>query len=369
MLPFVPPKLPIQGIDWASHVPLLGRANRALAKYEGVLYGVPNPEVLLSPLTTQEAVLSSRIEGTQASFDEVLKFEAGQEGVSNEKIHDIHEIQNYRKSLRLAERELKAKPFNLNLLLRLHDVLLDSTRGRDKARGSFRTCQNWIGPEECKIEDAFFVPPHPLEVMDLMSNWEKYYHADELDPLVQLAVLHAQFEIIHPFLDGNGRIGRIFVPLFLHEKKVLTRPMFYLSGYLEKNRDSYVMNLRNLGKPGSWDRWISFFLAAIESQAESNATIAREILNLYESLKTQVLGITHSQYAVPLLDQIFERPVFRVSHLATQPGMPSGPMVAVLLRQLRNAGILTVVSAGSGRRSAVLALPALINLCEGRTIV
>ena len=369
MLPFEAEHLPIKHINWPLHVSLLGRANRALAKYDGALYGVPNPEVLLSPLTTQEAVLSSRIEGTQASFDEVLKFEAGEKIEDAEKQNDIFEILNYRKALRLAETELKEKPFNLNLLLKLHEVLLKSVRGRDRTPGHFRTEQNWIGPKGCKIEEASFVPPHQLFVPELMTNWENYYHSEELDPLAQLALAHAQFEIIHPFLDGNGRIGRILIPLFLHEKKVLSRPMFYLSSYLEKNRDLYVSHLRELGTPGSWDKWLNFFLSALESQAEINAMTAKAILDLYERLKDEVLVITHSQYAVPLLDHLFERPIFRASSLAHAARMPSPQMVAIMLRQLREKNILKVVREGKGRRSSVLVLSELINLCEGKTVL
>ena len=367
--PFDPELLPLALIDWPSHVPTLGRANRALAKYDGVLYGVPNPAVLLSPLTTQEAVLSSKIEGTQASFNDVLIFEAGEHVDDEIKQVDIREIQNYRRALHRAEEALKKKPLHLNLLLEIHSVLLDSVRGRDKGRGYFRTVQNWIGPDDCPIEQASFVPPTPTEIPRLLDNWEKYYHSDEKDPLAQLAVIHAQFEIIHPFLDGNGRIGRILIPLFLHEKRVLSRPMFYLSEYLEGHRDAYVERLRTLGQPGSWDAWINFFLTALESQAEKNCAKAREILDLYEDLKKRVIGATRSQFAVPLLDFIFENPVFNMTKLGLDSRSPSSPMVSRLVSQLREAEILKVIREGSGRRPAVLALPSLVNLCEGRSVI
>lgn len=207
MKPFTPEKLPIKDIDWEGLIPVLGKANRALAKYDGALYGLPNPEVLLSPLTTQEAVLSSRIEGTQATLGEVLKFDAGEEPQQESKRLDIQEIVNYRRALRVAEAELQSRPFNLNLLLHLHDLLLDSVRGRNKARGQFRKHQNWIGAPGSTVESADFVPPAPEILPEYLDNWEKYYHLDRPDPLVQLAIIHAQFEILHPFLDGNGRLG------------------------------------------------------------------------------------------------------------------------------------------------------------------
>ena len=369
MKPFVAERLPLTSIDWPSLVPLIGQANRALALYDGILYGVPNPEVLLYPLTTQEAVLSSRMEGTQATLGDVLKFEAGAEVVEESKRQDIHEIINYRRALHTAEEELKKRPFNLDLLLQLHEILLDSVRGRNKARGQFRAEQNWIGPPGSTIEEARFVPPAPLFLKDHLDNWEKFYHGEERDPLVQLAIVHAQFEIIHPFLDGNGRLGRILVPLFLHEKQLLSRPMFYISSYLEANRDEYVDRLRDLGRPKSWDRWIDFFLRAVTEQAKANAATARAIIALYERLKTKLIELTHSQYAVPLLDHLFDQPIFQSSQLTRQRQMPSVPTIMQMLRRLRKAGILKTVRKGSGRRAEIFAFVELLNLCEGKKVM
>lgn len=371
MTPFRPQKLPLSEVKWEPLIPFIGRANRSLSHYDGVLYGVPNPDVLLSPLTTQEAVLSSKIEGTLATLGEVLKFEAGEEPEEESRRLDIQEIINYRKALHYAEKALKTRPFNLNLLLELHAILLDSVRGKNKGRGKFRTIQNWIGPPGSPIEQAEFVPPDPLYLMEYLDNWEKYYHEDRPDPLVQLAIIHAQFEIIHPFIDGNGRIGRILIPLFLYEKKLLSRPMFYLSAYLEEHRDEYIARLRALGqKDSAWNEWIEFFLTALDEQARKNAFKARAIMELYTRLKAKVIELTHSQFAVPLLDQIFARPLFQSSHLRflTDP-KPSRQAVANLLRALREAGILKVVRKGSGRRAQVLALAELLNLCEGKEVI
>lgn len=183
MKPHVPQKLPLDGIAWESLIPAMSGANQAVARYDGVLCGVPNPGVLLSPLTTQEAVLSSRIEGTRTTFDEVLKFEAG-EIVEDERREDIQEVLNYRRALRAVEQELDNRPFNINLLLKLHAILLEGFRGRYKGRGKFRTIQNYIAPPGVGIEEAFYVPPEPGRVMECMDNWEKYYHAPERDRLV-----------------------------------------------------------------------------------------------------------------------------------------------------------------------------------------
>jgi len=368
MKPFEPEPLPIGSIDWAALITQIGRANRALAGYEGVLYGVPNPDVLLSPLTMQEAVLSSRIEGTQAEMEDVYKFEAGEGLVGKEQQHDIQEIINYRQALRRAEKLLKGKPLCLNTILELHAILLDSVRGHNKSRGHFRTTQNWIGTENTPIEQAEFVPPVPLRVLEFLDNWEKYYHAEERDPLVQMAIVHAQFEIIHPFIDGNGRIGRILIPLFLYEKKLLSRPNFYLSAYLEAHRDEYVQRLRALGRRGSWTQWVQFFLTAIDVQAQANTAQAKAIQDLYERLKKQIIELTRSQYAVPMLDRLFVKPVFRSNDLTSRKDMPSTQMVMTMLRSLREAGVLKVVREGSGRRPQILAFSELLNLCEGKKV-
>ncbi|MGH6932186.1 MAG: Fic family protein [Dongiaceae bacterium] len=371
MKPFDPQRFPIRDLDWEPLIPLIGRANRSLALYDGILYGVPNPGILLSPLTTQEAVLSSRIEGTQATLTDVLKFEAGEAPEQESRRVDILEIINYRRALRHAEATLNTRPFNLNLLLEMHAILLDSVRGRNKGRGRFRTTQNWIGSPETPIERADFVPPDPIHLEQALDNWEKYYHAERPDPLVQLAVVHAQFEIIHPFLDGNGRIGRIMIPLFLYEKKLLARPVFYLSAYLEVHRDEYIARLRALGRNReAWNQWIAFILCALDEQARANADKARAIIDLYTRLKKQVFELTHSQYAVPILDEIFRQPLFQSTNIKLMVARkPTRQAIANLLRIFRENGILKVARAGRGRRAQILAFAELINLCEGKKVI
>lgn len=369
MEPFVPEKLPITSINWESLIPLIGRANRELARYDGILGVMPNPGVLLSPLTTQEAVLSSRIEGTQATFGEVLRFEAGEAPEGESRRLDIEEIFNYRYAMRVAEDELKTRPFTLNLLKKLHSILLDGVRGRDKSKGEFRKTQNWIGIPGSPIEKAQFIPPSPSSILEYMDNWEKYYHSDRPDPLVQLAIIHAQFEVIHPFLDGNGRLGRMIVPLFLLEKKILTHPMFYISAYLEDNRDEYVKHLRQLGiKEDAWDQWVKFFLETLIAQANKDATRSRSIFDLYEDLKTRVIDLTHSQYAIPMLDQMFRQPIFPSNIFNDIDGMPSKPSILTILKKLKNGGVLELIREGSGRRPQILALGELINICEDNDI-
>lgn len=369
MQPFIPEALPPDGLHWEPLIPRLGRANRSIAAFGGILGALPNPGLLLSPITTQEAVLSSRIEGTQATLSDVLKFEAGEQPVEPERATDIQEIQNYRAALLAVEKALRSRGFSLGMLKSLHAVLLQGVRGQEKTPGAFRITQNWIGPAGCPIEKASFVPPAPIGLIDHMEGWENYYRSDQPDALVQLAIVHAQFEIIHPFLDGNGRLGRILIPLFLYEKKVLPRPMFYLSAWLAEHRAEYVDRLRALGNErGDWNSWIDFFLRAIDEQAVRNTVTARAILELYGRLKSRYLELTHSQFAVPLLDQIFTRPIFTTANLSFGAREPSRPAVLNLLRMLREDGTLKVVREGSGRRPTVYVLPELLNLCEGKKV-
>jgi Fic family protein len=235
--PFAPRRLPRGDLDWAELVPLIGRANRAIARYDGIVQGLVNPSVLLSPLAAREAVLSSMIEGTQTTLEELLEFEADPREHAGPRYDDIREVMNYRRAMSEAVEELARRPLSLNLLLRMHSTLMDSVRGRDKRRGEFRREQNWIGPPGTPIERAVYIPPSYSTLAELLDNLERYLHAEEKDRLVQAALIHGQFELIHPFLDGNGRVGRMLVPLFLFAAEVISTPAFYMSAYLEAHRD------------------------------------------------------------------------------------------------------------------------------------
>ncbi|GAB4288819.1 MAG: Fic family protein [Methylophaga sp.] len=370
MQPYVPDSLPITDLDFRLLLPLVGQANAALARYDGLLQGIPNPAVMLSPLTTQEAVLSSKIEGTQATVDEVLEQEAGliKEG---EKYKDIQEISNYRRALFAAREYLKSYPIRLGFICELHRILMDSVRGQDKTPGEFRKDQNWIGRAGCTIDNATFVPPNPVQLPDYLSAWEQYLDSDDIDFLIQTAVVHAQFELLHPFKDGNGRIGRILIPLFLYQKRALSQPMFYLSGYLEQNRGEYYERLKAISAEGDWNGWIAFFLKGVNAQAEENSQRVQQIRALYDKMKQAIQEITHSQYTVHLLDAIFSKPIFKTSDLSAQLYRDFGiheKTTPNLLRQLRDAGILQELKESSGRRPATLCFPQLINLAEGRDV-
>ncbi|MBM4309868.1 MAG: Fic family protein [Deltaproteobacteria bacterium] len=367
MKPYQPDSLPLQNLDYQRLLPLVGQANAALARYDGLLQGIPNPAVMLSPLTTREAVLSSKIEGTQATVDEVLEQEAGllKEG---EKYKDIQEISNYRKALFAAREYLKDYPIRLSLLRELHRILMDSVRGQDKTPGQFRKDQNWIGKYGCTIEQATFVPPNALQLPDFLQAWENYLNGTDIELLLQTAVVHAQFELLHPFNDGNGRIGRILIPLFIYQKKLLSQPMFYLSEYLESNREDYYQRLKAISAEGDWNGWIAFFLEAVAAQAAQNSLRVSSIKALYEEMKNKIHAITHSQYSIHLLDAIFDRPIFATTDFITRTGIHK-PTAMGLIRQLKAENILKELQPGKGRRAAVLCFPALLNIAEGRDIL
>ena len=262
-----------------------------MARYDGILQAMPNSGVLLSPLSTREAVLSSRIEGTQASMTDVLEFEAGVDAESPERREDIHEILNYRRTMHEAEHMLETFPMSRRVICRAHEVLLDSVRGAGKAPGEYRRVPNWIGPPGRGIEEARFVPPAAPEIPDAMSRWERYANAsadDVPDRLVQLAVLHAEFEALHPFLDGNGRVGRMLIPLLLWQWGMVERLHFYVSGFLEAHRSDYYESLLSVSRDRDWTTWTLFFMQAVRAQAEENLVKARGILGLYDDFEDRI---------------------------------------------------------------------------------
>lgn len=367
MNPYIPNNLPLDNLNYKRLFAYIGEANAELARYDGLLQGIVNPKVLLSPLTTNEAVLSSKIEGTQATLDEVLEQEAGG-FVENGKANDIQEILNYRKTLEQSADYVSHSPISLFLLRQAHATLLDSVRGTDKTPGEFRKDQNWIGKYGCTMEQASFVPPSPIVLQEYLEKWEAYVQGNEMDSLLQLAIIHAQFELIHPFKDGNGRIGRLLIPLFLYQKKNLATPMFYLSSYLEANREEYYARLAAISQADDWDGWIEFFLKAIIAQAKENTQKVHQIMKLYATMKDKITATTRSQYAIQVLDAIFTRPVFKTTDFVAYMGISKQTSMG-LLRQIREAGDLKVIRQGSGRQASILMFPALLSITEGKNLV
>ena len=359
-------KFPPQKLDLERLLPLIGPASSAVARYDGVLSAIPNASVLLSPLTTQEAVLSSKIEGTQATMGEVLEFEAegGRKKIPDEKREDIHEILNYRKAMRHAEKRLQELPLCQRVVKEIHSVLLDGVRGHGKSPGEYRRIPNWIGVHGCSMEDARFIPIAAGELDEAMGRWDQYINSDAPDRLLQLAILHAEFEALHPFLDGNGRLGRMSIPLFMYQAKLIQRPMFYISAYLEKNREEYYDRLLAVSRDNDWSGWCVFFLKAIRSQAEQNLKKANDVLELYNRMKLKIAEISHSQFSIHALEWIFEQPIFNSSDFIKASGIPK-PTATRILRVLREEDILQVWQKPRGSKPAVYAYGELLNVAEG----
>ncbi len=362
-------QFPPSTLQWEKLIPLIGPTSAAIAHYDGILSAVPNADVLLSPLTTQEAVLSSRIEGTQATMGEVLEYEAaGDTGkFSESRTADIYEVLNYRKAMHHAENELRKLPLSQRVIKSTHGVLLSGVRGQSKAPGQYRKTQNWIGQDGCTMESAYYVPIRADKLPGAMDVWEKFIHAEYMDSLVQLALLHVEFEALHPFLDGNGRLGRMLVPLFMWQKNILSRPMFYISAAFERNRDAYYAHLRAVSQQGAWTEWCIFFLQALHTQARENTQKARNILVLHEAMRRETPDITHSQHASRAVDWIFRFPIFHASAFLQDAEIPE-PTARRILNTLVKNNVLTLVSPASGRRAAIYAFPRLLNIAEGKEV-
>ena len=369
MQPFVPIKMNNIKLDLVKLIPLISKSNSALSNYNGALKHLLNPGILLAPMTAKEATLSSKIEGTQATLTEVYKQNAG-EDFSEHKLQDINEINNYCKATACAINMLKEKPFiHLNMIKNIHFVLLDGVRGENKARGEFRTSQNWIGPKGSTIENASFVPPAPNNLMTFLDDWEKFVNSDYIDLLIQLSLIHAQFEIIHPFLDGNGRLGRILIPLFLFQKNYLYKPAFYLSEYFENNRDEYALRLNNISAHNDWQAWVEFFLNAIIIQSEKNIVKIKEILDLYEQMKKIIAETTKSVYSQCILDTLFIYPVINSTQFSQETKIERKATANSMLQKLEEKGIIKLIKVASGNRPNMYEFAHLLNLIEEKEVI
>ncbi len=359
---------PPKKLNWEKILPIIGHAHAAVAAYSAMLYRMPNTSILLSPLATQEAILSNRIEGTITTLTEVLTFEAGG-NLSTERTDagaDIQEVSNYRYALTDAIESMTKIPISQRLIRDTHKILMRGVRGANKDPGNYRRIANWIGPPGSTIENARFIPCPVEHLPDAMSAWESYIHEDTQDHLVQLAIVHAEFEAIHPFLDGNGRLGRLIVPLFMVAKGILSHPHFYISEYLDSHRDEYYERLLAVSRDDDWTGWCTFFLQAITEQAQKNRSRVQDILDLYNERLEWILEKTHSQYGRRALDRIFHTPIFSTSDFTANSGIPKQTANRIL-RILRDNDMLRVLMAPRGRRPAILVFLELLNIAEGRS--
>lgn len=338
--PFNLPKLPPK-INYESLIDHIIKAHRAIAGLNSLLNALPNPNLLGRTMQTKEAVESSKIEGIQATINEVLAYEAKpgkKEDIT--KKQDINEVINYRQALDLGIKNLKTLPLSENLIKKLHITLLKSSRGHNKAPGEFRKIQVYIGKPGASIAEATYIPPSANNIIPLFSNLEKYLNSDdEKDKLVQIAVAHYQFEAIHPFLDGNGRVGRLIISLFLYEKKLLSHPFLYLSEFFEEHRLDYYELLRGVSEKQDWENWIKFFLNAITTQAQKAEETGKEILKLHTAYREKIINIG-SIYSNNLLDAIFIRPIFTTASLRSHVKIKNTQTFFNLIAKFVIAGIL-----------------------------
>lgn len=297
---------------------LLSEADRALARLDGIVTVLPNPDLFIAMYVKKEAILSSQIEGTQASLEGVLEFEANL--VPNENIYDIKEVINYVKALDYGIERLKTLPMSLRLIKEVHKILMENTRGATKNPGEFRTTQNWIGPAGAGLSEAIFVPPPPNMVINLMGDLENFIHQkDNIPPLIKISLIHYQFETIHPFLDGNGRIGRLLITFYLYWKNLLSNPLLYLSFYLKKNREVYYDLLMKIRMEGLWGEWIKFFLKGVYETSQESANTAGEIIKLKDKIIYKLYeNSVSSIYAVKLLEILFDKPLVEVKDVVSK---------------------------------------------------
>ena len=337
---FVPNPLP-PSINWdVDLVFLLSKADRALGILSGLGETLPNPHLMIYPFIRREAVLSSRIEGTQSSLSDLLLFEATQV----EKHRDVREVQNYVRAMEYGLKRLNEFPLSLRFIRELHGILMEKVRGEQATPGEFRQSQNWIGSLGATLNEATFVPPPVPEMMECLHQLEKFLHSGHtLPPIIEAALVHYQFEAIHPFLDGNGRIGRLLIVLFLCYRNVLSKPLLYLSAFFERHRQKYYDLLLNVSTIGAWREWIEFFLKAVVEQSEDAVTRSRQLQELQRQY-FQVAREKHfSPSALQLLDFIFMKPILNTKTAQdflkiTFPGAQNS------IKMLLEASILTEIT-------------------------
>lgn len=337
----LPPDPPVLMDDEMQY--LLSAADRKLGLLDGIIRVLPNPELFLAMYVKKEAVLSSQIEGTQASLVDVL--DTPEDGSNDNGKNDVEDVVNYVKAMKYGLARLQELPLSLRLICEIHGVLLKGVRGSDRHPGEFRKSQNWIGPAGCTLATATFVPPPPDEMIHAMGDLELFFHNQAfIPPLIKIAMIHAQFETIHPFLDGNGRMGRLLITFWLCQQEILSKPLLYLSYYFKQNRTEYYDRLMNVRLRGDWENWIKFFLKGVAATAEGATNSATQILAMkdrYEKQLSEMPGNNNNSHR--LLDLLFEMP--RISRADVKDRLEiSSPTAGALLEQFENLGILADIT-------------------------
>ena len=360
---FVPTPLPPSlDITW-SLASEISDADRALSELAGAARTLPNPNLLIGSFIRREAVLSSRIEGTQASLSDLFFFEAS--GLPNPHVPDVREVANNVQAIEYGLARLKTLPVSLRLMREIHARLVAGVRGDHLTPGEFRRSQNWIGPPGCTLMEATFVPPPEPQMLAALDEFEKYLHAPSpLPPLVRLALIHYQFEAIHPFLDGNGRMGRLLITLLLCAEGLLVEPLLYLSAYFERQQHDYYRHLLVVSQSGRWLEWISFFLRGVTEQSRDALDRSVRLLSLREAFRQRLHAARTSALLLQLTDQLFTYPAITISGAAKSLNVTQRA-ANLNVQKLVRAGILEEVTGQP--RNRVFVAPEILNVIEGES--
>ena len=308
---FIPNPLPPKVEFDMELILALSDADRSLGELSGLGRNIPIPHLLMGPFIRREAVLSSRIEGTRADITDLYLYEAGQTSPSMPP--DVREVSNYVKALEYGLKRLETLPISLRFMRELHERLMEGIRGEYAAPGSFRASQNWIGPPGCSLNQATYVPPPVPQMQSSLAAFEEYIHAkDDLPPLIRIALIHYQFEAIHPFLDGNGRIGRLLISLLLVHWGLLPLPLLYLSAYFEAHRQEYYELLMAISERGGWHEWLTYFLRGVAEQAGDANMRAKRLQDLQTDYRKRLMETHASTLPLRLMESLFEVPLITV---------------------------------------------------------
>jgi len=358
---YLPNPLP-PSINWnLTIVNALSEADMLLGRLAGEGSKLANPHILIRPFITREAVLSSRIEGTQATLGDIL---ADQAGITVEiDAADLREVNNYIVALHYGIEKLKELPLSLRLLREIHEKLMTNVRGSKAKPGEFRKSQNWIGIAGCTLAQATYVPPCPDHVMDCLNELEKFLHDTTLPPLVQIALIHYQFEAIHPFLDGNGRVGRLLITLFLVERGILPTPLLYLSAFFEATRQEYYDRLFAVTQHGSWNDWIVYFLNGVARQAEDALSRASRINILLDNWHKETT-LFSSSLPSQLIDKLATNPYITIKQ-TTETIDASYTTIARAIEKLVSLGIVREIS--GSKRNRVYCAEQILKILEEPT--
>jgi len=339
-LAFIPAPLP-PTIKYTPEVVLsLSRADAALSELSGLGKYLPNPHLLTNSYIRREAVLSSRIEGTRAGLSDMW-LEEFDPKENESKNPDLYEVNNYVVAMEYGIQRLGELPLSLRLIREIHEKLMNGVRGDQATPGEFRRSQNWIGPAGSTLSNATYVPPPPEEMKPCLANWEVFLqNRNQFPELIQCCLLHEQFEAIHPFLDGNGRVGRLLITLFLKERGRLTQPLLYLSSYFESHRQEYYTYLQKVKTDGDWNNWILFFLNGVAETAQQAARQANQITALQERYLKE---LRETPKAVALIDSLFQNPYMTVARV-TQLLNITHPTARQVIKVLEDAGVLQEVT-------------------------